>query len=276
MAILFRPQIDVLDLPCERLPREFDGLGVLHLSDLHVTKWTKKLDVWREELAKLTPELVVITGDLGHRSWLWQRSLENVQRLLEPLRPPLGTFFILGNHDSAKLGPALAETRDPGGGRRVMLRNETVFVVCENSEFRIQNSEVNREAAGSEGRLALIGVHQHRRIDTDILSAMRPVRAGDFKMMLLHYPDLVHPAIAAGADVCLAGHTHGGQVCWPDGSPLFGQDTLSPAQCTGVHRINGTWMIVNRGIGAAGVKVRFFCPPQAVMFTLRAGRGATT
>ena len=117
----------------------------------------------------------------------------------------------------------------------------------------------------------MIGVHQHRRIDTDIPAAMRSVRANDFKLMLLHYPDLVHPAIAAGADICLAGHTHGGQVCWPDGSPLFGQDTLTPAQCTGVHRINGTWMIVNRGIGAAGVKVRFFCPPQAVMFTLRAG-----
>ncbi len=266
MAILFRPQIDVLDLPCERLPRGFDGLGVLHLSDLHVTKWTKKLDVWREELGKLKPDVVVITGDLGHRSWLWQRSLENVQRLLEPLRPKLGTYFILGNHDSAKLGPALAETRDPAGGRRVMLRNETVFVVGEKSEVRIQNSEER----GEGDRIALIGVHQHRRIDTDIPAAMQSVRAADFKLMLLHYPDLVHPAIAAGVDICLAGHTHGGQVCWPDGSPLFGQDTLTPAQCTGVHRINGTWMIVNRGIGAAGVKVRFFCPPQAVMFTLRA------
>jgi predicted MPP superfamily phosphohydrolase len=211
----------------------------------------------------------VITGDLGHRSWLWKTSLENVQRLLEPLQPPLGTFFILGNHDSAKLGPALAETRDASGGRRILLRNETVFLE-RGKKGELQTHSADRAPSITEKRIALIGVHQHRRIDTDIPTAMREVRPTDFKLMLLHYPDLVHPAIAAGADVCLAGHTHGGQVCWPDGSPIFGQDTLSPAMCTGIHRINGTWMIVNRGIGAAGVKVRFFCPPQAVMFTLRA------
>ena len=105
--------------------------------------------------------------------------------------------------------------------------------------------------------------------------AMRAVRPEDFKLMLLHYPDLVHPATAAGADICLAGHTHGGQICWPDGRPLFGQDTLTPAMCTGVHKVNGTWMVVNRGIGAAGLRMRMFCPAHAVMMTLRADKRDT-
>jgi predicted MPP superfamily phosphohydrolase len=39
--------------------------------------------------------------------------------------------------------------------------------------------------------------------------------------------------------------------------------------CTGIHRVNGTWMVVNRGIGKAGVRMRLFCPPQAVQLTLR-------
>jgi predicted MPP superfamily phosphohydrolase len=39
--------------------------------------------------------------------------------------------------------------------------------------------------------------------------------------------------------------------------------------CTGVHRINETWMVVNRGIGKAGLKMRLFCPPHAVQITLR-------
>jgi hypothetical protein len=100
---------------------------------------------------------------------------------------------------------------------------------------------------------------------------LRNVSPDDFKLMLLHYPDLVYPAAAAGADICLAGHTHGGQICWPDGSPLFRQDTLSAEQCTGVHKVNGTWMVVNRGIGAAGLRMRVFCPPHAVLMTLRSG-----
>jgi predicted MPP superfamily phosphohydrolase len=270
-----RPRIDHLELPCERLPHAFDGLTLLHLSDLHITKWTKGLDQWRAALAELQPDVLAITGDLGHRSWKWQLSLESVKRLLEPLKPGLGTFFILGNHDSVKLGPALAETSDAAGRPRVLLRNETVFLEEAAGGIRAvlpgDNGKLKTEN-GKAPRVALIGVHQHRRIDTDIPLAMREVVPQDFKLMLLHYPDLVHPAAAAGADVCLAGHTHGGQICWPDGSPLFRQDTLTAQQCTGVHRVNGTWMVVNRGIGVAGLRVRMFCPPQAVMMRLRAAK----
>ncbi len=275
-----RPRIDHFELPSERLPRAFDGLTLLHLTDLHITRWTNRLQQWRDALAELKPDLLAITGDLGHRSWKWQISLQSVQRLLEPLTPPLGTYFILGNHDSIKLGPALAETKDAAGRPRILLRNETVFLedspagikpvlpdtADENWKSKIDNHK--------SPRLALIGIHQHRRIDTDIPLAMRFVSPADFKLLLMHYPDLVYPAAAAGADICLAGHTHGGQICWPDGSPLFRQDTLAPEQCTGVHRVNGTWMVVNRGIGVAGLRVRMFCPPQAVMMTLRTARAS--
>ncbi len=275
-----RPHIDCLELPCPRLPAAFDGITLLHLSDLHITRWTRRLEQWRAALAQLNPDLAVITGDLGHRSWHWQTSLASLQRLLEPLAPPLGTYFILGNHDSVKLGPALAATQDGHGRPRVLLQNESVFLQSGTGGIEVQipeapanqQSKIENQKSKIPPRLALVGIHQHRRIDTDIPLALRSggVTPADFKLMLLHYPDLVYPAAAAGADVCLAGHTHGGQICWPDGRPLFGQDSLSADQCTGVHRVNGTWMIVNRGIGSAGLRLRVFCPPQAVLLTLRA------
>jgi predicted MPP superfamily phosphohydrolase len=268
--MFFEPHIDFLELPCSRLPPAYDGLVILHLSDLHITRWTRRLDQWRKVLATLKPDLLAITGDLGHRSWLWKQSFDSVQRLLEPLAPPLGTFFILGNHDSIKLGPALAQTTDANGLPRIMLQNQTAFISPSSNGFTVDLPGASPgQPAPREPRLALVGIHQHRRIDTDIPAAMRPVAPSDFKLLLLHYPDLVHPAVAAGADVCLAGHTHGGQICWPDGSPLFRQDTLPATMCTGVHRVNGTWMVVNRGIGSAGVKMRLFCPPHAVQMVLR-------
>ena len=257
--MFYRPHIDHVALPCKRLPAAFDGLTVLHLSDMHVTRWTGRLTSWEKKLASLKPDVVAITGDLGHRSWLWKRSLPAVRRLLDSLTPPLGTYFILGNHDSLKLGPAL-ETPT-----RRLLENETVFVERCGAGFQACTSS----SSSSHPRLALIGLNQHRRIDTDILAAIRDVRPNDFKLMLLHYPDLIYPAISAGADICLAGHTHGGQICWPDGRPLFRQDALPHTMCTGVHRLNGTWMVVNRGIGSAGLRLRMFCPPHAMMLTLR-------
>ncbi len=276
---MFRaPQIDSLDLPCDRLPAPFDRLSILHLSDLHITRWTRRLDQWRDAIAKLSPDIVAITGDLGHRSWHWKTSLASVQRLLEPLTPRLGTYFILGNHDSLKLGPALAATHDSAGRPRTLLQNEAVFITPAVGGFSAHPSSKHASSPppplpGDGPRLALIGIHQHRRIDTDIPLAMRSVAPEDFKLFLAHYPDLVYPAAAAGADICLAGHTHGGQICWPDGSPLFRQDTLAAQMCTGVHRVNGAWMVVNRGIGSAGLKMRVFCPPQAILLTLRSTTG---
>ncbi|MGC9261206.1 MAG: metallophosphoesterase [Phycisphaerae bacterium] len=238
-------QVEYVELAVQHLPQVFSGLQILHLSDLHITRWTGELERWRGRIAPLSPDIAVITGDLGHRSWKWKKSLPNVQRLLSAIHAPLGIFFILGNHDSPELGAALN-----AAGRR-MLTNESVII----------------ERAGQ--RFAIIGVAQHRRSDTDIPTAMQQVRPDDFKLMLLHYPDLIHSAVAAGVDVCLAGHTHGGQICFPDGSPIIGHDVLPPSMCTGLSRFGDTWLVVNRGIGKAGLRLRIFCPPQIMMLTLR-------
>src|SRR3954469_11953250 len=116
--MFFRPHVDHLVLPSQRLGKGYDGLRILHLSDLHMTRWTGRLEKWRQALAALAqgperPDLLAITGGLGHRAWHWAATLKSVEKLLEPLTPRLGTYFILGNHDSVKLGPALAGTKDP-------------------------------------------------------------------------------------------------------------------------------------------------------------------
>lgn len=242
-------EVEYLELAVERLPKSFNGLRILHLSDLHITRWTRELQHWREKIEPLSPDIAVITGDLGHRSWKWKKTLPNVQRLISAIHASLGIYFILGNHDSLDLGPALAASGP------VPLANKSVIF----------------ERDGQ--RLALIGVAQHRRSDTDIPAALENVHADDFKVMLLHYPDLIHSAAAARVDVCLAGHTHGGQICMPDGSPIIGHDVLPPNMCTGLSRVADTWLIVNRGIGKAGLRLRLFCPAQVMMLTLRAARG---
>ena len=49
--------------------------AVTVMSDLHVTQWRPRLELWRAALAQLKPDMLLITGDLGHRSWRWKTSL---------------------------------------------------------------------------------------------------------------------------------------------------------------------------------------------------------
>lgn len=84
-----------LELP--HLPRELDGLTVLHLSDLHFTG--RVAQSWFREIisfcSELQPDLVALTGDFLDT----MDCLEWIDEVLSPLQGRLGVYFVLGNHD---------------------------------------------------------------------------------------------------------------------------------------------------------------------------------
>jgi predicted MPP superfamily phosphohydrolase len=76
------------------------------------------------------------------------------------------------------------------------------------------------------------------------------------------------------ADFFLAGHTHGGQICLPGGWPLITHDRMPRRYSKGIFRFDGTWYIVSRGFGFAGVPVRINCPAEVAEITT-VGAGLT-
>jgi predicted MPP superfamily phosphohydrolase len=239
--------IEPLVISCPSLPADFENIRILHISDLHLTRWTRRAADLATKLKGIKPDLLAVTGDLGHRSWRWKTSLPSIERLLQPVTAPLGRYFILGNHDASEMIAALEQR----GFTPLMNRSHWL--------------------RRGRSRLALVGLAQHKRIDTDIPAALTNVPPDAFKLMLMHYPDFIHAAAAAGVNICLAGHTHGGQICYPDGKPIIRHDVLPNYMCTGVHRVGETWLVVNRGVGKAGLRVRMFCPPHVIVLRLQRG-----
>jgi hypothetical protein len=84
-------------------------------------------------------------------------------------------------------------------------------------------------------------------------------------------PEKVAHAAAAGANLIVAGHTHGGQICVPGSGALWvpGQG-LRPPLAWGLSQVLSAWVFVTRGLGTTILPVRFFCPPEVVVLTLRA------
>ena len=94
---IFQIEVSHKTLQLPRLPAEWDGLNILHLSDLH---FIGTLDLpFFEEVTRLSLEqqadLIVFTGDLLDK----QRLVEWLPATLGQLAAPLGCYFILGNHD---------------------------------------------------------------------------------------------------------------------------------------------------------------------------------
>ena len=87
-----------------------------------------------------------------------------------------------------------------------------------------------------------------------------------------HYPEHIRRTRHLEPDLFLAGHTHGGQVCLPGGHPDHHPQQAPPPLLRGVHRVDGTWLVVNHGLGFSGLPLRVLCPAEVVELTLQSGK----
>ncbi|MDB5172526.1 MAG: phosphoesterase [Phycisphaerales bacterium] len=237
-----------LRLPIANLPRGFDGLRILHLSDLHLkTRWPAAYDGLLDRIGQHPPDLLLFTGDFVDNKYDHRPALPLVRRMVEGWAARAGRFAIHGNHDSYAIGAALRDT-----GVR----------------FIDGQREILRLPGG--GLIELIGLPGRRRLELSprFLRSIPARNPATVRVVLSHFPDHLRRASSLKADIFLAGHTHGGQVCFPTGRPILTHDALPPPLATGAHRVADTWLVVNRGLGYTGLPIRAFCTPEVVEITL--------
>jgi predicted MPP superfamily phosphohydrolase len=234
-------------LPIPALPGGLDGLRILHLSDLHVRiRWDKAYDELIARVEQNPPDIIVYTGDFVDNRHDHRRTLPTLRRLVNGLKSRLGSVACLGNHDGDLLGPGLLSLN-------LTLLDHRLLTLT----------------AGS-ATLEIIGLCGVDILDLDIpfLRCLGPKPPNSVRIALCHYPELLCKVQFLNPDLYLAGHTHGGQVCLPGRIPILRHDFLPRRLCSGVHRINNSWLIVNRGLGFSSLPIRVFCPAEVIEIRL--------
>jgi hypothetical protein len=234
---------DTYDLRLPPATSDLEGLRLLHLSDLHLTRrWHRAYDQLLADIETAQFDVITVTGDIIDNRWNPTVAvLKNLQRFLSALRSRLGTFAILGNHDGDLLAPYVN--------------------ACDTTLLHPGRATISV----GEALLELIGLPSVHRLDlTRRLLRKIPAKPDNaFRVVLSHYPDHVRKIGPLNANLVLAGHTHGGQVCWPNGRPIITHDALPKEMSVGKHEVGNTQLIVSRGIGFATYAVRAFAAPQA-------------
>lgn len=176
-----------------RLPAAFDGFTILQLSDLHADISAGAMQHLTDIAHTIACDICVLTGDYRGKTFgPFEKSLALMRDLCARIKLPL--YGILGNHDSIRMTPALEAM-----GIR-MLFNE--------------QEPITRD--GATIHLAGIDDAHFYRID-DIAKAAAAIPRDAFSILLAHTPESYREAAAAGFDLMLSGHTHGGQLCLPGG-----------------------------------------------------------
>lgn len=241
-----------VEVPVPHLPEALDGIEIIHLSDLHLTGYGPYEQDLLRALRPLPARVVVITGDfLGGPG--------GAQALI-PLLMEIGRdrimLGVLGNHDYRPPVNTAALARDLARAGVRLLVNDAAVVVERGH------------------RLRFVGVDDPHtgRADVEKAMAALPPPLGDQRepvVVLAHSPDVFPDAERAGADLILAGHTHGGQVCLPGGFPLLTNTRrVGRRFARGLVDGGATPMFVTRGIGTSAIRLRLFCPPEIAVVRL--------
>lgn len=245
------------------LPAEFDGFRVLQLSDIHIDEFTEPYFVRDavDQINRLAPDAVLITGDfVTHQLFpkkYAERSAWQCANILSKLKCPL-RYAIFGNHDVMVGENIVGEALKDNG--ITVLRNW--YVALERGKGRVWLAGLDDPVEGlPDPETAIPELIRNRPNEPVILMCHAP----DYANRLLRLP------AGQSVSLMLSGHTHGGQVRIPF-MPLSHLPPLGRQYVEGWFKLGSMQLHVNRGLGTVGVPVRFRCPPQLSVHTLRAGQ----
>lgn len=223
-------------------------LRVVQLTDIHAGIYMRRDDMRRQavQAIALEPDILVLTGDFISNSMVF---LPGCLAEMARVRPRLGTFAVLGNHEHmyGRMSELQAVFRDHG---IPLLVNE------------------HRIVGTSEGDVAVAGIDSLLRGAPDLPATLRGLPAGMPTLLLSHYPEIFPAAAAEGVPLTLSGHWHGGQVTLrlPGGAVSFAH--LRTPFPEGLYRRGMSHLYVSRGLGTTATPVRLNAPPEITVFHL--------
>ena len=125
------------------------------------------------------------------------------------------------------------------------------------------------EARGA--KLSLFGVDDLYYGDTDVVRLLREVPEQEPRLVLAHNPDFIEQFAKRNqhVDLMMSGHTHGGQIRFPLVGAPHVDSAYGQRYTRGLNRCREMQIYTTRGVGMVGLPVRFACPPEIVLYTLR-------
>ena len=239
-------KVEEVTFSFDDLPDAFDGFTILHLSDLHIDSLPGHEENIIACVASLNYDVAFFNGDYKKgTSGSFRQIIQPMKHISDAIHPPFGKWGVMGNHDT--------------------------YLMAEYEEEVGISLLVNESAVFEKGtdKIYLTGTDDpfYYFSEQAILALEQPVEG--FKIAMIHTSELRDFAEENHYRLYLSGHTHGGQICLPNGKALITH------QFEGNEFVAGPWQhhsmhgYTSRGCGVSGIPVRFNCPAEITLIRLK-------
>ncbi len=232
------------------VPDNFDGLKIVHFSDLHYNRAISlnKVKSIVNEINDINPDIVVFTGDLIDRdAIISDNDYDELANILGNIKSKYGKYAVIGNHDYEK---------DKDGVIKVFHKAD--FKYLENSYEIIYNKENEKIFIGGLGNVT----HNQEDISKMMEYFNDEGNKIDYKIILVHEPDIADNIVKDyKVNLILAGHSHNGQVRLPIIGAIY-KPPYAKNYYDNYYNLDGTNLYISSGIGVSTVNYRLFNHPS--------------
>ncbi|MFD2629149.1 metallophosphoesterase [Oceanobacillus kapialis] len=252
---IYKAYINTKDIQINRINIEASksstlaSLSILHLSDLHLENISITPEELEQKLSGEAPDLIALTGDFLDK----KRTIPKLRpylQVLQDMKPKYGMFAVLGNHDYVLKQADLNHLK-----QTLQEFNCTI----------LQNQNITVSMGGQH--LNIIGIDDYSTNRSDLTKAYEGIEQG-INLVLTHDPTVVLDMKEQAFDYLLAGHFHGGQICYPRAYHLVKMGKLARKKIIkGLHTQDGNPYYISEGLGQTGFNIRIGSRPEITFHT---------
>lgn len=250
-------EVSYYDIFSEKIGDDFNNAKILHISDLHSKEFGQNSINLINEVNKINPDYVFITGDMVNAT---DTDFSVFLNFAQSIAGKYECYFIVGNHEldlSNKDYDDIISLIESYG--ITVLDNEKMELIKGNDKINLYGLWYNVRFYMATDQLT-----------SDIITTI--IGKDDeetFDILLTHNPKYFEVYNEWGADLTLSGHVHGGMIRLPFVGAVFAPErTLFPKYSEGKYESDNSSMIVSRGLGRGTNGFRLFNRPELGVITL--------
>ena len=246
------------EIASERLPKEFDGFTIAHVSDYHNAFFGIRARKLLKKIKSIDADVIFFTGDLIDRR---TPNLRRAKMFIKQLSAIAPVYFVTGNHEINYKGfGKLYDAIGASSFRNISMHDTTLEV----NGTHIHLLGMNDVWFYSETESMEMYHNFYSQLKKKVNAAP------GFKILLSHRPELIEMYHEQDIDLVFSGHAHGGQFRVPIIKGLYApHQGVLPKYTEGVYTMGSTQLHVSRGLGNSRFPFRVFNRPEIVVITLK-------